>query len=331
MRKLLVLLVALVTVAAFGAVSITGRFFVTPKLTYDASANTFSVAVEPFATLDMRSSDSATMTGFVVTFERNFPGTAPASDVNMQIDLNWGTYVWQKLYVSDAFTVTLQVGKLSRGYTLATGSNFSWIVTPPSFTSRNRTDAVALKFDIASGELKDSLTVYAYTPAATSIDVDVYNSLSFSFLGLTLLAKGIVSAGAGKFPEISAGATIDLAKALEIKNATLKGFGYVALDAGAGTLTGMLKDYLFGVDFGIEKFKGSFVFAKGNELGIALVTTALSPVTLGADFILPNITDLTKLNFVGYASWKTELLSHTVSASYEGSKVTVGWSLGVSF
>jgi hypothetical protein len=131
MRKLLVLLVALVTVAAFAAVNFSGRLDVIPKLTYEATPTakmTFSVDVT--GALNIEASNEDQTTGFYVYISPTVvTGTPPRFAWSY-----WG-YVWQKLYTSDSFTVTLQAGNLSRGWDSASGANFSWIITTtPSFT-----------------------------------------------------------------------------------------------------------------------------------------------------------------------------------------------------
>lgn len=333
MKKLLVVLLALATVAAFGAVNFSGRLDVTPSLTYDASSGALTTKIDASAYLNVDASNESEMTGFYVTFA-SYLEAIKNSTTTFPIKLDYDTYVWQKLYKSDSFNVTLKAGLLGRGWDSVTGSKFSWIITPPNFSFPNYTAAVAADMDVKVGDLSDNLVLYVYSPYSTAVDLDIYNSLTFGFLNVGLMAQGVFSAVSGGtfgFPELGGSVSIDVAKALNIQNATLTGFGYLSINPAATDLTTMLGDYLFGVDFGYDKFSGSLAFAKGNILGIAVQTTVLSPVTLGADIVLPNMTNVTAFQLAGYASWKTELLSHRVSVKYASDKVTLAWRLRVTF
>jgi hypothetical protein len=319
MRKLLVLLVALVTVAAFAAVNFSGRLDVTPKLTYQATPTTsmtFSVGVT--GKLDIEASNEDQTTGFYVSISP----TVTSGSFSWSY---WG-YVWQKLYTSDSFTVTLQAGNLERGWDSASGANFSWIITPPSFTAYSDDAAVGLKFDISSGDLSDSLSVFV-TPDATLVDVDVFNSLRFGFLSTGILVRNLLDVTGG-LPPFSLSASVDLAKALAIQGATLKGFGYFTINPGSSS---PLQSYLVGADVGIEKLSASVAFDNNKQLGIAVKTTALAPVTVGADIVIPNITNITNFRLAGYASWKTGLIGHRLSLTWDGTKATVAWRMRATF
>ncbi|MBC7117299.1 MAG: hypothetical protein H5T93_09765 [Pseudothermotoga sp.] len=325
MRKLLVLLVALVTVAAFAAVNFSGGLYVTPKLTYDTGTGGLTTAISVSPWLSISSSGESDNTGFVVTFS--------GWSANVTTD----TYVWQKLYKSESFNVTLKAGLISRGV-YAGPSYFSGIIGKPAlwFGNEDGTEAtVGLDMAIASGDLSDSLVLYLYpSSTATSVDADLVNNLSFGFLSVGFMARGIfgaVSGGTVSFPGMGASVSIDLAKALNIENATLRGFGGVAIDPAGTDLASMLEDYVVGLDLGYDKFNASLAFQKGNKLGIAVKTTVLSPVTIGADIVLPDMTDITEFNLAAYASWTTELLSHRVSVKYTGTAVELAWRLGVYF
>jgi hypothetical protein len=316
MRKLLVLLVALVTVAAFAAVNFSGRLDVTPKLTYQASPVDMSFSVGVAGALNIEASNEDQTTGFYVYISTSWS--------------YWG-YVWQKLYTSDSFTVTLQAGNLSRGWSGASGANFSWLIpTTPSFTAYSDDAAVGLKFDISSGDLSDSLSVFVTPDATKIINVDVFNSLSFGFLSTGILVQDLLNVTSG-LPPFSLSASVDLAKALAIQGATLKGFGYFTIDPSA-TPT-ILQGYLVGADVGIEKLSASVVFDNSNKLGIAVKTTALAPVTVGADIVIPNIMSITNFQLAGYASWKTGLIGHRLSLTWDGntSKATVAWRMRATF
>ncbi|AJC74659.1 hypothetical protein AJ81_02555 [Pseudothermotoga hypogea DSM 11164 = NBRC 106472] len=322
MRKLLVLLVALVTVAAFAAVNFSGRLDVTPKLTYTATPTSMSFSVGVAGALYIEASNEDQTTGFYVSISPTVTtSTPPAFSWSY-----WG-YVWQKLYTSDSFTVTLQAGNLERGWSSASGANFSWLITTPSFTAYSDDAAVGLKFDISSGDLSDSLSVFVTPDATKIVNVDVFNSLSFGFLSTGILVQDLLNATSG-LPPFSLSASVDLAKALAIQGATLKGFGYFTINPAGSPI---LQKYLVGADVGIEKLSASVAFDNNNQLGIAVKTTALAPVTVGADVVIPNITSITNFLLAGYASWKTGLIGHRLALSWDGTIATVAWRMRVTF
>jgi hypothetical protein len=324
MRKLLVLLVALVTVAAFASVRFSGLLDVTPRLTYVATPSTsmtFSVGVS--GALSISASNKDETTGFSVSISPTVSGSP--------VTFSW-TYrghVWQKLYTSDSFTVTLQAGNLSRGWSGASGANFSWLIpTTPSFSDSSSGAAVGLKFDISAGDLSDSLSVFVTPDATKMINVDVFNSLSFGFLSTGIFVRNLLDVTSG-LPAFSLSASVDLAKALAIQGATLKAFGYFTIDPSA-TPT-ILQGYLVGADVGIEKLSASVAFDNNNALGIAVKTTALAPVTVGADIVIPNIMSITNFQLAGYASWPTGLIGHRLSLTWDGTKAIVAWRMRVTF
>jgi hypothetical protein len=324
MRKLLVLLVALVTVAAFASVRFSGLLDVTPRLTYVATPSTsmtFSVGVS--GALSISASNKDETTGFSVSISPTVSGSP--------VTFSW-TYrghVWQKLYTSDSFTVTLQAGNLSRGWSGASGANFSWLIpTTPSFSDSSSGAAVGLKFDISAGDLSDSLSVFVTPDATKMINVDVFNSLSFGFLSTGIFVRNLLDVTSG-LPAFSLSASVDLAKALAIQGATLKAFGYFTIDPSA-TPT-ILQGYLVGADVGIEKLSASVAFDNNNRLGIAVSTTALAPVTVGADIVIPNIMSITNFQLAGYASWRAGLIGHRLSLTWDGTKAIVAWRMRVTF
>ncbi len=337
MRKLLVLLVALVTVAAFASVRFSGLLDVTPRLTYVATPSTsmtFSVGVS--GALSISASNKDETTGFYVSISPTVTTAAtvvstPTGTTTALTSASfswsyWG-YVWQKLYTSDSFTVTLQAGNLSRGWSGASGANFSWLIpTTPSFTAFSSGAAVGLKFDISSGDLSDSLSVFV-TPEGTIVNVDVFNSLSFGFLSTGILVRNLLDVTSG-LPPFSLSASVDLAKALAIQGATLKGFGYFTIDPGSSS---PLQKYLVGADVGIEKLSASVAFDNNNRLGIAVSTTALAPVTVGADIVIPNIMSITNFQLAGYASWRAGLIGHRLSLTWDGTKAIVAWRMRATF
>ena len=314
MRKLLVLLVALVTVAAFAAVSISGSAEAKLEVTFSATPTTT-------ATPTITSSGSVRLvlsgnvgekTGFSVTFS----GFGVSS-----------AYVWEYLYKTEALSVRYRLGKLSWGTTYATNS---------------ATGTFALDFDIALGDLKDSLSVFVYpTGSATMlVDLDVWNRLNFTFVTLTAFASGVLSAGAGSFPLLGLDATIDLAKALNIQGAKLSGYTYLKIDPNATGLN-MLPNYRFGVNFGIDKLSGGVWFRtpEGNEtshmIGASVETTVLAPVTIGGGVTLPvNLSDFSQVKLNAYVTWKSELLTHRISLRFNEPSATVtkvAWTVSVSF
>ena len=313
MRKLLVLLVALVTVAAFAAVSISGSAWAELKVTFDASTTTATPTISSGGSVSLvLSGNVGQKTGFVV----NFSGFGVSS-----------AYVWENLYKTDALSVKYRLGALSRGTN---------IVKKPAG------GAFALDFDIALGDLKDSLSVFVYpTGSATMlVDLDVWNRLNFTFVTLTAFASGVLSAGAGSFPLLGLDATIDLAKALNIQGATLSGYAYLGIDPNATGLN-MLTGYKFGVDFGIDKLSGGVWFRtpEGNEtshmIGASVRTTVLAPVTIGGGVTLPvNLSDFSQVKLNAYVTWKSELLTHRISLRFNEPSATVtkvAWTVSVSF
>jgi len=311
MRKLLVLLVALVTVAAFAAVSISGSASAELEVTFSATPTTT-------ATPTIRSSGSVWLvlsgnvgekTGFSVTFS----GFSVSS-----------AYVWEYLYKTDALSIKYRLGALSRGTN---------IVKKPAG------GAFALDFDIALGDLKDNLSVFVYpTGSATMlVDLDVWNKLNFTFVTLTAFASGVLSAGlSNQFPLLGLDATIDLAKALNIQGATLSGYTYLGINPNATGLN-MLTGYQFGVNFGIDTLNGrvSFEGPSPDKIGASVETTVLAPVTVGGSVTLPvNLTDFSQVKLEAYATWKSELLTHRISLSFNEPSATVtkvAWTVSVSF
>jgi len=311
MRKLLVLLVALVTVAAFAAVSISGSAEAKLEVTFSATPTTT-------ATPTITSSGSVRLvlsgnvgekTGFSVTFS----GFGVSS-----------AYVWEYLYKTEALSVRYRLGRLSRGTTYAPHSG----------------QAFALDFDIALGDLKDNLSVFVYfpitaTPPATQlVDLDVWNRLNFTFVTLTAFASGVLSAGqSNQFPLLGLDATIDLAKALNIQGAKLSGYTYLGINPNATGLN-MLTGYKFGVDFGIDQLSGGVWFGgpNPNKIGASVRTTVLVPVTIGGSVELPvNLTDFSQVKLEAFATWKSELLTHRISLKFEQPIATVAWRVSVSF
>jgi hypothetical protein len=308
MRKLLVLLVALVTVAAFAAVSISGSASAELKVTFSATPTTT-------ATPTITSSGSVGLvlsgnvgqkTGFSVTFN----GFSVSS-----------AYVWEYLYKTDALSVKYRLGTLGRGTN---------IVEKPAG------GAFALDFDIALGDLKDSLSVFVYpTGSATMlVDLDVWNNLNFTFVTLTAFASGVLSAGlSNQFPLLGLDATIDLAKALNIQGAKLSGYANLGIDP-SRTGFNMLTGYKFGVNFEIDKLSGDVWFGgpSPNKIGASVKTTVLDPVKIGGSVELPvNLTDFSQVKLEAFATWPSELLTHKISLRFQQPNATVAWTVSVKF
>jgi len=313
MRKLLVLLVALVTVAAFAAVSISGSASAELKVTFDASTTTATPTISSSGSVRLvLSGNVGQKTGFEVNFV-GFGGTGTTA------------YVWEYLYKTEALSVKYRLGTLSRGTN---------IVKKPAG------GAFALDFDIALGDLKDNLSVFVYfpitaTPPATQlVDLDVWNKLNFTFVTLTAFASGVLSAGqSNQFPLLGLDATIDLAKALNIRGATLSGYTYLGINPNATGLN-MLTGYKFGVDFGIDKLSGDVWFGgpSPNKIGASVKTTVLDPVKIGGGVTLPvNLSDFSQVELNAYVTWTSELLEHKISLEFKQPNATVAWRVSVKF
>jgi len=309
MRKLLVLLVALVTVAAFAAVSISGSAEAKLQVTFSATTTTATPTISSSGSVRLvLSGNVGQKTGFVVSFRSNEFLVRPDS-----------AYVWEYLYKEDALSVRYRLGALGRG---------------TSYVSKSG-GAFALDFDIALGDLKDNLSVFVYpTGSATMlVDLDVWNRLNFTFVTLTAFAKGVLSAGANRFPELGLDATIDLAKALNIQGATLSGYTNLKIDPNASGL-GMLPNYKFGVNFGIDKLSGgvSFEGPSPDKIGASVKTTVLDPVTIGGSVTLPvNLSDFSQVELGAYVTWTSELLEHEISLKFKQPNATVAWTVSVKF
>ncbi|MGJ8453854.1 hypothetical protein ACSFC1_00910 [Pseudothermotoga sp. U03pept] len=335
MKKLLVVLLALVTVAAFAAVNFSGWLGTSLGVTYDASNATTSLDLGVTGRIDFSATGSEGLTGFTLSVSRS--GSSVGETLEMintgasawAPAMTWGTQIWQKLYVSDPLTVTLRAGLLRRGFSYVTGANFQWYVTPPYFVSRKQTPALAFDFGMKAGDLSDTLVLYGYLPNATTADFDVWNSMNFSFVTLQVLVKDILSsAQAGTLPGIAVGGKVDLAKALNISAGSLSGYAYLEVP----TSGFVPSNYMLGVDFGMEKFNGSVAFAGPSTLGFAVNTSILDPVTIGAEVAL-DVTDMLAFSAAGWASWTQDLISHTVSLVFEAADktTTISWDMSVSF
>ncbi|WP_448524016.1 hypothetical protein [Pseudothermotoga sp.] len=299
MRKLLVLLVALVTVAAFAAVSISGSAWAKLQVEFDTTSATPTITSGGSVWLAL-SGNTGENTGFSVRFS----GFGVSS-----------AYVWEYLYKTDALKIKYRLGTLSRGTTYVSNSG----------------GAFALDFAMASGDLKDDLSVFVYFPGTPMVDMDVYNNLSFTFITVKAFARGLLSAGAGTFPLLGLDAKIDLAKALNIEGATLSGYACLAIDPNQTGLN-MLPNYMFGVDFGIDKLSGGLWFEGPDTIGASVETTVLSPVTIGGSVTLPvTLTNFSDVTLSAYATWKSELLTHRISLSFQQPRATVAWTVSVSF
>jgi len=317
MRKLLlVLLVGLLSVASFATVSFSGAASAGIKVTMDAAGN-ITLDIPYSGYFEASASDSSTNTEFCVYFGMGF-------------DTEAGGYVQQYLYKTDALSVRYRLGKPM----LYTCWN-PW----GTYYVDNDAAALALLFDMASGDLTDSLGVYAYFPdvedgEGASVDLDVVNSLSFLYFTIDVAAKGIVSAGAAGFPEIGADVTVDLGTALGLpEGSSLSAFAYLGLNPEEADVTSMLTGYTVGVDFGYDTVTGSFSFTgPDGVIDASFETTALDPVTIGGSVSFPiDLGGVTDLTLSGYLKWAYELLNNKVSVKYDGGDVTAGWTITVYY
>jgi hypothetical protein len=302
-------LVALVTVAAFAAVSISGSAWAQLQVTFNASTTTVTPTISSGGSVSLVLSGNA---GEKTGFEVSFSGFSVSS-----------AYIWEQLYKTDALSIKYRLGALDRGTSYLDNSG----------------GAFALDFDMTFGDLKDNLSVFVYpTSSATHlVDLDVWNELEFTFVTLTAFASGVLSAGAGSFPLLGLDATIDLAKALNIQGAKLSGYANLKIDPNASGI-GMLPKYKFGVKFEIDKLSGGVWFRapEGSEtshmIGASVKTTVLSPVTIGGSVQLPvNLTSFSDVKLEAYATWKSELLTHKISLKFQQPNATVVWRVSVSF
>lgn len=332
MRKLLVLMVALVTVAAFAAVSISGSASAQLKLVYDASTTpaTVTPSITSSGSIGFKATGTAgELAGFEVTISGPVLSLTPTSttvtcdeatvtvltDVSGSVGFVVSGYAWQYLYKTDALSVRYLLGTLSRGTAKLSNSG----------------GALALEFAMTSGDLKDTLKVYGYFPGTPMVDLDVLNNLSFGFVGLDVFAQGLVKAGAAGFPLLGVDATLDIAKALNIEGATLSGYANLKIDPNASGMD-MLPAYKFGVNWGIDKFSGNVWFDGPKTLGASVSTTILSPVTLSGSVSFPvDLSDFSAVTLSASASWVSELLSHTISLTFQQPTATITWAVSVSF
>jgi hypothetical protein len=295
-------LVALVTVAAFAAVSISGSAEVKLQVEFDTSTSTATPTISWSGGAQLVvSGNVGQKTRFVVSFD----GFSVSS-----------AFIEENLYKTDALSVKYRLGRLCRStsYLGHCGGAF------------------ALDFDLAFGDLKDSLSVFVYFPGTPFVDLDVWNRLNFTFVTLTAFAKGVLSAGqSNEFPLLGLDATIDLAKALNIQGATLSGYTNLRIDPNASGL-GMLPKYKFGVNYGIDKLNGGVWFEGPDKIGAHVRTTVLAPVTIGGRVTLPvTLRDFSAVELGADATWTSELLEHKISLSFKQPKATVAWTVSVKF
>ncbi|MEJ5229130.1 MAG: hypothetical protein WHT65_03925 [Pseudothermotoga sp.] len=304
MKKLLVVLLALVTVAAFGAVSISGSAWAKLQLQYDSETASATPSITSGGSVKLvLSGNTGEKTGFSVTFN----GFSVQS-----------AYVWEYLYKTDSLSVKYRLGTFSSwGSSLVTNSG----------------GALALDFAMKSGDLTDNLSVFAYFPADGDpfVDLDVLNTLQFTFVTLTAFAEGLVSAGVSAFPTLGVDLTLDVAKALNISDANLSAYACLEIDP-LGSGLDMLPASEFGVEWGIDKFSGSVYLADLESIGAEFETTVLSPVTLGGYVVLPvQVTGFSDIALGAWASWKSELLTHRLSLDFQQPIATIAWKVSVSF
>ena len=286
MRKLLVLLVALVTVAIVAAGSIT----VTPQITYEATTSKveFKVPVSVDITVGQifSGADSDNMTGFYVS------GTTG--------------YIWQKLYVSDPLTVTLQLG------------NYDY---PSGY--------IAGVFDLKFDPITDTLKLYLVPDATSIVDFHLKNSLTFSFLTVDLTIKELLDFGTNH-QKFDLGATVDFVKALALENVTKLQASFTGnFDLQASMpVTG----WKVSGSFDIAPISGSVSYTNLNVLTVDLKTT-VDKLTFGAKLSATATDFINTLDVTGSVGWTTGMISNTLSLNWNQptQKATLAWALSVSF
>jgi len=180
MRKLLVLLVALVTVAAFAAVNFSGSFSVTPTLTYQASPSSITFDVSVSGSFSIRGTNSDETTGLSVSI--GLPS------------LTFTGRIWHKLYVTDPLTITLRAG------------------------NDTYQKYVASIFNMKFAPISDELALYIVPDATSVVDFNLSNTFSFEFLTVGLTIEELLEFDTHKSFELSA--ELDLAKALALTDVT---------------------------------------------------------------------------------------------------------------
>jgi len=298
MRKLLVLLVALVTVAAFAAVNFSGSFSVTPTLTYQASPSSITFDVPVSGSFSIRGTNSDETTGLSVSIGLG------RDSFNNPIWTFKGR-IWHKLYVTDPLTITLRAGNdtYSSGY-------------------------VASIFNMKFAPISDELALYIVPDATSVVDFNLSNTFSFEFLTVGLTIEQLLEFDTHKSFELSA--ELDLARALALTDVTTLSVSFT----GGFDLTQSvpLKSWTVEAAFGIGAISGSVSFDDTNKLKVGLSTT-VDILTVGTS-IDAKVTDLMgTLNVEGYASWTTGVISNRASVKWEAGsqKLTAAWKLSVSF
>jgi len=233
MRKLLVLLVALVTVAAFAAVNFSGSFSVTPTLTYQASPSSITFDVPVFGSFSIRGTNSDETTGLSVSIGL---GSGPTWTFTGRI--------WHKLYVTDPLTITLRAGNDTYKY-------------------------VASIFNMKFAPISDELALYIVPDATSVVDFNLSNTFSFEFLTVGLTIEQLLEFDTHKSFELSA--ELDLARALALTDVTTLSVSFTGgFDL---TQSVPLKSWTVGAAFGIGAISGSVSFDDTNKLKVGLSTT----------------------------------------------------------
>lgn len=304
MKKLLVVLLALATVAAFAAVNFSGSLTVTTSLSYDASTAALSWNVTPSASWGASASGSDGTTGFSVSFGSAF---SVASG-----------YVWYKPYVTDALTVELRAGRLGRsvgifGTTVLNGGT---------------ANGLAAGFTMKSGDLSDVLWIFV-DPAGTPnyVEADLKNTLTFGAIKVETLVNNIVANLSSTQAELGLTVSVDAGKLLNLEAASLTVGGGLG-----GTFPGNpLQTWVIGASFGIDKFSGMVKFTNPSSLYAELSTTLFAPVDAGVYFSTDATNLFGSLSLGAWASWKLGVLANTISLSYASPSVTVSWEVSASF
>ncbi len=306
MKKLLVVLLALVTVASFAAVNLSGSLSVTTEITYNASTSALSWSVAPSASWGASASGSDGTTGFTVSFGGSFTASSG--------------YVWYKPYISDPLTVELRAGRLSRSLSIFGTTVINGVTA----------NSLAAGFTMKSGDLSDTLWVYIDPVSAPNyVELDLVNRLTFGAIKVDALVNNIVANASSTPPSANLGLTvsIDAGNLLNLQAASLTvGGGF------SGTFpSAPLSLWVVGASFKIDQFSGLIKFTNPAALYAELSTTLFAPVDAGL-YISTDVTDpFNTLSLGVWASWKLGVLSNRISLDYASPNVTAAWIVSASF
>ncbi len=305
MKKLLaIVLVALLSIAAFAAVNFSGSLSVTTSLNYDANAGTLSWSVLPSASFNASASGSDATTGFSVWF-------GPAFSVN-------SGYVWWKPYVSDPLTVEFRAGRLSRSVSIFDQLILNGVTA----------NSLAVGFAMKAADLSNSLWIFVDPASAPNyVELDVRNALTFGAIKVETLINNVVANMQVPQTELGLTVSVDAAKLLNIQAASLTvGGGFSGVFPGSP-----LQVWVVGANFGYDKYSGGVSFNNSNILSAKISTTIFAPVTVGGSFSADVTNILNTMSVGAWAEWKVGVLTNTLSLSYSNPNVTVSLATTASF